>query len=273
MDLIETLQHHGEVIVHEGGGNYRIKGHGGLIVKGDMWFQHSTGKGGHGSTLWDMIDPEGRRSYMPSLQFDATKISPLDSKKLLDPTKYVISYLVRERHLPRRLLSYLINEKLLQCDIHNRACFLGYNDSHQLRCVTRRATDPFHRIIKSESPGSDKRYSFSWITKRLQSDLIITESPIDALSVAVMEHHKYRMGYQRTHKIATCGHPKPNLKGRVEKLQPRKVWLYYDNDDAGRAMDLYTKNLLGDQWPCASVPYSYGKDPNDVLKIRMNSIT
>jgi len=103
--------------------------------------------------------------------------------------------------------------------------------------------------------------------------VIITESPIDALSVAVMEQLKFKEGYFRSHKIATCGHPKTELKWRIRKLFPRRLWLYYDNDAAGRRINDFTHHLMRGEFACQSIPYTFGKDPNDVLRIRQSILS
>jgi len=60
--------------------------------------------------------------------------------------------------------------------------------------------------------GPNKNHSFPLLANQPCADMIITKSPIDTLSVAVMEQLKFKEGYFRSHKIATCGHPKSELK-------------------------------------------------------------
>lgn len=264
MSLSDDLELAGYRTRHEGNGNYRVIGYGGLIVKDNFWFQHSTHKGGSIHSISDVLGKDINIKAAPS-----PRSSPLKrDEELLDPSDYVIDYLKNERSIDIDLISSLISRSQIKQDRHRRACFLGYDQNGKLRCVTKRATDPTHRIVKMEAPGSDKNYSFSIASKHQNSDLVITESPIDALSVAVMEHRYHQKGYFETHKISTCGAPLPGLKYRIRRINPRRIWLFYDNDDAGRQMDQITRRIISNDFPCYTIPYEQGKDPNEMMIFR-----
>jgi hypothetical protein len=265
--LLTQLAECGYTLQHEGNLNFRIKGYGGLIVKDHYWCQHSTGLSGNSDTLWTVLGKHLPRTISrPSNPWPSSQKRSELGRDLLECSLNVIEYLCVKRKLEYSLVRSLISSGQLKQDQYDRACFIGRDESGQIRCITRRATHPTQRIEKCEAAGSDKAYTFLMRSHHQRVAVIITESPIDACSVAVMENRKHQAGYELTHKIATCGSPQPSLLARIRELEPRRVWLYYDNDEAGREMDKVTREMIGSEFAVNSIPYAFGKDPNDVLR-------
>ena len=278
MNLIGELQARGYSLRHEGGGNYRVIGHSGLIVKSDCWYHHSKGIGGSPKELLTQL-----KLSSPTISYYTTKKDLAFSKNLVTiedglrlafdkNTRNVESYLIRERHIDAILVHQLIQRKLIFQDIYENACFAGYNENNQLKCLSIRVTSHYRQPQKLELKGSDKRFTFSLRSKYHNADLIISESPIDILSIACLENHKRHKGYFQTHKIALCGTNTKHISKRVEKLQPKKVWIVCDNDNTGQRLSSKLYSQLHQKYDLKIIQVEHGKDPNDELRFRKKNL-
>jgi hypothetical protein len=274
MNLVEELMSRGYRLRHEGSGNYRVLGHGGLVVKDNYWYSHSKGKGGESTTLLnDMVsdydgpdrpyhcnqsfaesdhDPEWKKSYHP-LNIDAT------------------NYLLR-RGVPLSLMrhKHVETQRLIFYDGRGYLCFMGYDEQGLVKCISKRAIDSTLNIQRYEEKGSDKGYSFHIPPIMPSNVAILVEGPIDALSVASLENIKYGKGFFYTHKIATCGAPASTIRQRILKLKCDHVVLAFDQDAAGGLMTEKVAEKLRDlNIKITKARPGVGKDPNDWLKHRL----
>jgi hypothetical protein len=256
MNLVEELKLQGYLLLPEGNGNYRVKGHQGLIVKDNFWYQHSTGEGGSRFSLLKKLG----NNYLDK-KIIIQKKMPLDNI-FSSQTSQMKEYLQNKRKIDPDLIRILIHRGFLQQDRNNNICFLGFDGNKLLKCISKRS---IHDNFKSELKGSDKNYSFSIDSNYCESDLIISEGPIDLLSIACLENIKHKKGYFETHKIASCGMPSESLKSRVLQYNSKKVWLAFDNDYAGKRMTIKTQKILENIIDVRIIKYSFGKDPNEYL--------
>lgn len=274
MNLIDELQARGYSLRHEGGGNYRVIGHSGLIVKSDCWYNHSEGIGGSSKEILSQL-----KSSSPTISHYTTKKPLAFSKNIVNlegglrpafdkSTRNIECYLIRDRCIDAILVHQLIQKKLIFQDIYKNACFAGYNEYDQLKCLSIRATLHHRQPQKIELRGSDKRFTFSLRSSHHNVDLIISESPIDILSIACLEHNKHHKGYFQTHKIALCGTNTKHISKRIEKFKPKKIWIVCDNDNTGKRLSKKLYSQLCHKYDLKIIQVKHGKDPNDELKFR-----
>jgi 5S rRNA maturation endonuclease (ribonuclease M5) len=238
MNLIEELRRRGHHLKQEGSGNYRVVGHGGLIVKDNAWYSHSQGIGGNATTLLDQIgnayDSKGK------IVSGTLTTRRLNSRAPLESELYPLGWRAREylmlRHIHGELIDELNENGTLREDRKGYICFVGYDASNKVRCVTCRAMEPHYWVQKYEKSGSRKQYTFSIPAQKTSDIVILCEGPIDALSIACLEDLKHFSGYFNTTKIATCGAPPAQIVTRVKRLHPKKLILAFDNDIVGDRM-------------------------------------
>jgi DNA primase len=268
--LADILRQQGYILEREGGGNYRVQGFQGLIVKDNYWYQHSTQQGGHASALLSKLANNQQKIALDfQNKIHTIREYPFRYSRNTDGFEPpILNYLVRERKIDKELVEMLIQKKLISWD-HRNICFLGYDENGNIQCVTRRSTLQSSVVPKSEAKGSDKKFSFTMPAAHDAASVIITEGPIDALSVACMENRKHQKGYFETTKIALCGNIGYDLQDRLSKLKPRQIWLALDYDATGRNMTRNIYNDIHSIAPTRIVSFPYGKDPNDWLRYRI----
>ncbi len=271
MNLIEELMKRGFRLRYEGSGNYRVAGHRGLIVKNDFWYSHSIGKGGAATTLLaemnqDYYGPD--RPHQSNHSF--TKIHhDLKWKENRHPLNIHATNYLLTRHIDLQLIRhpYIEQKRLICYDGKGYLCFMGYDESGQVKCISKRAIDSSLNVQRYEAKGSDKYYSFHMPSKTPSKTVILVEGPIDALSVACLENRKYHNGYFCTHKIATCGAPTSTIRKRLHHLKCDHIILAFDQDLPGKTM---TKRVVSElknlNIKITEANPGIGKDPNDWLR-------
>ena len=280
MNLVDTLLESGHSLQHEGGGNYRLRGHGGLIVKDQGWYSHSLAKGGGAPSLFQLLEekyqpcetrtPQGTEHQRPSLRQSVHTSDLTDQLFTLGRMGY--QYL-QSRDIDFALLHLLAGRGWIMQSPKGYVAFMGHDEHEQVRCVSMRSIHEWYHIRRYERSGSNKRYTFAFPLPRTGQELILCEGPIDALSIACMEHRKRGQGYERTCKIATCGAPTAHILSRIRKIQPRRLFLAFDNDSAGRTMTAdFCKAMEQASIPVYPVRPRIGKDPNDWWRNRHKKV-
>ncbi|MBD2098862.1 toprim domain-containing protein [Trichocoleus sp. FACHB-591] len=182
-------------------------------------------------------------------------------------------YLVEMRGLPAKLIHRLHAQGLVYADEHWNAVFLRYASDadgqtwarHQptgaLLRGTRDPAHPFHRL----APGSSRDHGWFWIAMGhgVVQRVLLTESPIDALSLATLETDKRSQIPGITIYLSTDGAgaiPLKPLQTVIE--QGGEVTAVFDADHAGEKMAWRVAQQLRGVRRMAP---AYGKDWNDRL--------
>jgi hypothetical protein len=282
MNLVDTLLERGHSLRHEGGGNYRLRGHGGLIVKDQGWYSHSIAKGGGAPSLFQLLEEKVQPCETKTIQCSVSQpqchriIQPVKNPGLTDQlfTLGLLGYrylLSRDIDLP--LLNLLAGRGWIMQSPKGYVAFMGHDEHEQVRCVSMRSIHEWYHIRRYERSGSNKCYTFAFPLPKTGQELILCEGPIDALSIACMEHRKREQGYERTCKIATCGAPTAHILSRIRKIQPRRLFLAFDNDIVGRAITGdFCKAMEQANIPVYPIRPRIGKDPNDWWRNRHKKV-
>jgi hypothetical protein len=269
MSIVDMLTNKGYHLKHEGGGNYRIKGYAGLIVKDNCWYSHSNAKGGGITTLMAYL---GEKWNIDEQKYKTTHAYPVRQATLSTEHLHKLDFRGRDyllmRGIDRNIIDELAEKQHIMEDPRGYVSFIGYDEQGRVQCISNRAYRDWLDVQRYEMRGSDKRYTFSFPSPASTTDTcILCEGPVDALSIACLEHLKNRNGYFNTVKIATCGAPSSFLLPRIKSINPTTVFLAFDNDNAGDEMTYRTICILR-KLPLKVVvarPRS-SKDPNDLLK-------
>ena len=238
------------------GSQYRIANHEGLIIHENKWFRHSLNIGGN---------PIDLIMHLENLPFRQAVEEILGNQ-----IKNTDDYLIKNRLIDAELVNELICLDFIKYE-NNKVFFFGYENQGDLKnwgkiaCTTWRSTVS---DAKGELKNSKKQYSFSIPDfvgcQSGQRQIIIAESPIDILSIACLEHRKYKKGYYQTYKIALCGLTQPQLPKRLQNLRPTNIFLAMDNDAPGKNAASKLQSQLQKIAPTQIIQYQ-GKDPNEYL--------
>ncbi|MGV0029066.1 DUF3991 and toprim domain-containing protein [Phormidesmis priestleyi] len=159
----------------------------------------------------------------------------------------VRQYLVETRGLPADWIDRFHNQGLIYADDHRNAVFLRYSDRQDDRAWcrhnptgaslrgTRDPEHPFHGL----APGSSREEGWFWLRsgKGQVQRVVLTESPIDAISLAVLEKEKSTHDSKVSIYLSTDGSgavPTAALKALLERNG--QVIAAFDADKAGEKM-------------------------------------
>ncbi len=184
-DLVHYLSSRGETLIKEGS-QYRLKGHSGLMIKKNYWYNHSLNIGGNAIDYLIKIENKSFIEAVSLLLNDQFDIyNSIASPNLLIPKrnfndKKVLAYLIISRKLDPTVVIPLIKIGRIYeaADFHD-CIFTGIDNENIIRYIFRRSTLS-NSNFKIESKGSDKRFSFSLVGR---NDICyVFESAIDLLS-------------------------------------------------------------------------------------------
>lgn len=238
-NLVTYLIAQGHDLRPEGGGNYRLPGHGGLVVRGNHWQQFSTGDSGNAIDLLVRVFGMDFQTAVGQLTTEnaATSTSPAprtgEGRKVIMPQaapdqRRVIAYLTKTRGLPALLVVNIINEKLLYQDQRGNCVFVCYDHNQKPRGAIIRGTLS-DKCWRGRAAGSNISYPWWWPPSKGSDLVTICESPIDALSLAVL-----RPGSRQGHLIALGGLHQAAVESFVGRGKVRRVVLALDSDVEGR---------------------------------------
>ena len=258
-NLFDFLSQRGYSLTSENK-QFRLNGYDGLLVDHNRWFQHSTGLGGNPIDLLMMLENMNFRDAVNVLlNLNQKHHSGYDG----------FDYLTKNRKIDPDLVNDLLALELIKIE-NEKVFFIGYENQMHLqnkgaaKCISWRSIIDHKR---GEKKGADKYFSFAIPDYNNHSNsrtIILTESPIDALSIACLEIRKSQKDFYQTYKIALCGTHQKNIYDRIKKLKPNKIFLALDNDHAGHnAMKILAQKLS----PITSTTHViyHAKDPNDLL--------
>lgn len=195
--------------------------------------------------------------------------------------RMVIDYLKR-RGISEGVIAYCINKGLIyESGAYHNAVFVGFDGYipkyAALRGTWKHMSNPF----KGEVEGSNKRFSFSVRPETANGKLVVSESAVDALSVATL-----RGDIGRVHYLSIGGAYAPKKHTDTSKLpmaleqylkdheEIKEVELCLDNDAVGIGASFFIMNkLMGMGYAASSSPPERGKDWNEyILKVKNNDI-
>ena len=156
---------------------------------------------------------------------------------VLEPNKWqkVRKYLTRERKLPSGLVDRLHEQGLIYADKNQNAVFIRRSiDEEKITGATLRGTAGDDNKFKGLAKGSKRKEGWFYFDKGEQSSdpvrrVVLVESPIDAMSLAVLE----RTDSKKTLYLSTDG------AGQIPTeflAEVKEVVIAYDNDSSGNLM-------------------------------------
>lgn len=165
-----------------------------MVISGNKWYSHILSK--VENTLDYLIEIEGidfRRAVETLVNVGVAAVlskKPAGTKTVSIPErnqndKRALAYLIKSRGIKAEIIIPLLKQgRICESAITHNYVFTGVDENNCVRYVMQRSTIS-ESCLKFESEGSDKRYSFSLVSK---SDVVcIFESPIDLLSYLQLE--------------------------------------------------------------------------------------
>lgn len=250
-----------------------------LDLERQLYFDHLAGVGGKGAI--NLVMHLQRCDFKQAIEFlggtrvfDIVPQKPRKSRKALNRQKCnvldrtcwqtVFDYLHRKRGLSDRFLNYMYQHKYIAADWRSNAVFFRYsiNPNTFTRLeplgVSLRST---RGKLKLLTPGTKRdRCWFFFKSHRLVNRIYLTESAIDAMSLATIHHCAgKRDGLYIS--VDGCGSLPIDV---IKTAIARSIIVYtaFDNDEAGRQMSL---NVTA-QFPIIKSIYPLvGKDWNECL--------
>ena len=291
-DLLSYLQTYepGELVQKHG--EYRTKTHGSLVISKGLWCWNSQGIGGktaldyfikvRGMGFTEAVEAiVGGNSapYHPSLPEKNEK--PKKTFALPEAARcatHTVSYL-QGRGIHPDIISHCIGAGVLyESSRHHNCVFVGKDPTGTARFATLRGT---FGDFKMDVESSDKRYNFCMPAADIHNPyLAVTESPVDALSLATILHLQ---GKDWTHcsYLALGGTaPRALLQYLHDHPQVTHISLCLDNDKAGlSAMRRITDAVLSAPELAERIalihpnppPVEHGKDYNEFLQAKVSA--
>lgn len=287
MDLLTYLREYepGELVKFSSN-TYTTRTHDSLKISNGKWMWWSRGIGGK-SALDYLIKVRGMDFVQAvqtimgngSVSFPTCKnIKSYEEQPLLLPqksptTEVVFDYLFG-RGIDYEIINHCLEQELIieSLPYHN-AVFIGYDENKEPKYAAYRATNQSR--IMGDCTGSKKQYSFR-LTAENTGEVHLFECAIDLLSYATLEKmagREWRTDnlvslagvYLPKERIEDSTTPAALLKYLDEKPQIKKIFLHFDNDNAGKKASLALKTILPSKYEVIDSPPPYGKDYNDFL--------
>lgn len=262
---------------------YSTKTHDSLKISNGKWMWWSRGFGGH-TALDYLIKVRGLgfREAVQMITGQVAKQPPVSlypgKKELRLPEKSdtndkVIKYLTG-RGIDEEIIKECIEKGIIyQAKSYGNVVFVGKDEEGKPRYATFRSCSSAR--IMGDVGGSRKDYSFRLMTED-NANLHLFESAIDLLSYATIAKRNGR-DYRNYNLVSLGGIYVP--KGEKAMTRPKaiemlfrpgnkikRIYIHFDNDDAGRNASVKLKELLDKQFEVKDAPPPYGKDFNDYLQ-------
>ena len=261
------------------GKGYRTRTHDSLKISNGLWHWHSRGIGGR--TALDYLIHVKGMDFIPAVQLLSNELQPALAEPVKAHTKpqakpfalpprngndsIATMYLMRRGVHFSVIARCLENGTLYESWGYHNAVFVGRDAQGAPRYAMLRATDG--GTFKIEAEGSDKRFSFSM--PGTDDTLMVTESAIDALSVATLLC-RHRMKWRSPHYLSLGGISEkqatlPMALSQYLKDNPgiRHIRLMLDNDKAGRSAAKHIAEGMAESYDVKAIFPCHGKDLND----------
>ena len=304
IDMVEFLGRKEGFTFRQAGTYYECIEHDSLVIYPDrrVWVWNSQDVKGRNALDWlqrvDGLDfQEACKLLMPLDNSEVTTFTKAKMPAAREPPvrektplyipertegKYgnVFMYLTRTRCIDAEIVNSCFHERLIYQDTHANACFVGYDENNEIKCVTQRGTNTFlDKPFKGNTRGSDLRYCFKIPCdeadeKSEKNRLYIFEAPIDLLShatiykiVANKKGDNDPNSWKRQNRLSLSGVSDVALAEYLSKNpQITEIVCCLDNDEAGQngARSIYEK--YSGQYT-VSVRHAKGdaKDYNEIL--------
>jgi hypothetical protein len=296
-DLAAVLQSLGAQRDRYDKAKWRINGQV-ISIIGEKFYDHIAGRGGGGAIDLVMhvrdVPLHEAVAYLDGTAWPAARVSALRAAEQhagraagtpfqpphpsAEHWPRVRSYLVDERRLPVALVDELHSQGLVYADARRNAVFMRRDGEGMITGAALRGTRP-GAPFKGLAAGTsrDAGWFFFQVGDRGTPQLILTESPIDALSYYGLLHGDcppagpgaYREVYGSTDGAGALPHP---LIAKV-LAQGGFVRVGFDRDQTGERIwgqlhERYVSAAGGDPTRFWREPPPLGKDWNDVLQAR-----
>lgn len=251
VDLEELLERRGEKLVRSGPEKRLTSDHS-ITVRGNEWFDHSTGveKGGQAVSFMmyhydlsyveavnELLGGEQGQGYPEAAPKEEKERKPFELPKKGDAMRRAYAYLLQHRHIDRSVLNAFIHKKLIyeSCEkskdktreYHN-AVFVGYDEHGVARHAHKKGLYTQGPSFRRNVESSDPRCSFHYTGT--SGRLYVFEAPIDLLSfISLHQQDWWKHSY-----VALCGTAEHAMLWMLEQNpQLREVVLCTDHDEAG----------------------------------------
>ncbi len=270
------------------GNDYCTKDHDSLIIsENGLWHWKSRDIGGK-TALQYLIKVRGMDFVSAVLQLcngtpaqcteTDVSLKKRGKKPFLLPAAHknndmVIGYL-RRRGLSDEVIQYCVRKGLVyESAEYRNAVFVGLDGDMPKYAALRGTWRHMSNAFKGEVTGSDKKYCFSVPPETASDKLIVSESAVDALSVATMrgdigQVHYLSIGGAYASKRHTDEANLPKALKQYLKDHPeiRDVELCLDNDAVGIGASFFIMNkLMGMGYAASSTTPECSKDWNEFL--------
>jgi hypothetical protein len=248
------------------------------------WFSHQFG----GTSALDFLCAVRGYGFLDAVETliggqirdsDTTQYNPPPVKPTAPPKTLVMppayrsnaqmtAYLVNNRGIARDWVEWCIALNILYEDVRHNCVFVGRDERGDARYVSLRGTAG---EFKGEAQGSDKRYGFIIPPTYDSNHLVITESAIDALSLASMSG-----GRANSYYLSLGGtSPAAALRFIDTNANITTVSLCLDNDEAGilganRLAEQIRERFTHRRIAILNSPPTKGKDYNEELLNNLN---
>ncbi len=291
IDLLTYLQNNNpDELEYDSRNTYHTKTHDSLKINNGMWYWFSRGIGGK-SALEYLIQVEGftfteavghlinQKGLEKRIDYKQKITEKEKADKLILPLKSndnnkVLSYL-SNRGISENIINECINKGFIYQEYpKNNVVFVGYDTKNIPRYAGVRGTNSSR--FMHDAYGSDKTYSFKLVSNNDIDTVHLFESAIDLLSYATLIELK-KGNYQDYNLLSLAGIYKP-AKDIKESKTPetlsnylkenpniKKIFIHFDNDEAGRLATKGIEYSLSDSYEIIDSPPKNGKDVNDFL--------
>lgn len=239
-DLVDFLEKRGEEIKHSGTNNYWMHDGETISLKGNLWFNHYTQRGGEAigfvREFFGLPYAEAvgfllgySQADMKAREYEKKPQEPFRLPERNDNSKTVIRYLTRDRGIDKEIVSTFIKHNLIYEDKkHHNAVFVGYDRKGIPKHAHMRGSGS-QSTFKMTTPRSSPEYSFHWTGK--DDELFLFEAPIDMLSYISMFQQDWK---QHTYAAACSVTDRVLFKLLEENPDIKTVHICFDNDTAGQ---------------------------------------
>jgi hypothetical protein len=285
VDLEQFLHRQGEKLIRAGR-EKRLESNHSVTVRGNAWYDHSTGTGGLaidfiqnycGLSFPDavvrLLGGETGVAYEPAKKEPYQEPKPFSLPPAHSDMRRVFAYLLKHRLLDRDIVSHFAKEKLIyesnervknkqgEWKEYHNAVFVGLDENGVVRHAHKRGLYT-EGGYKGNVDSSDPAYSFHHTGT--SSRLYVFEAPIDLLSFLSLYPQVWR-GHSY---VALCGVAEHAML-KILKLNPylQEITLCLDHDEAGiEAAGRLTEILNEKGYNQVSLLLPGNKDWNEDIK-------